>query len=132
MRLAILLMTLMPALAVDSSRPARAQFALPKAVPPTGDTLFGQQCGACHSIVPGETRVGPSLAGILGRKAGSLPGFEYSVALKKSDLVWTPANLDHWLSGSVAFVPGTAMTYSQSDAAKRRAIIDYLGHFPSQ
>jgi cytochrome c len=103
-----------------------AQMVIPKPAPLSGERLFGQRCGACHSTAPGETRVGPSLAGVVGRKAGSVPGYAYSAALKASGLVWTTANLDRWLTGSNALVPGTRMAYAQADPAGRAAIIDYL------
>lgn len=106
--------------------PVAAQMVLPKAAPMSGDKLFGQQCGACHSTVAGETRVGPSLAGILGRKAGTVPGYQYSAALKKSGITWDKASLDKWLAGSQANVPGTKMSFAQADPAKRKAITDYL------
>jgi len=112
------------------SLPASAQMAVPKAKPVSGEKLFGQQCGACHATKAGETRVGPSLAGIIGRKAGSLRGYGYSPALKKSGLTWTRENMDKWLANSGATVRGTTMVYSQVDAAKRRAIIDYLNTLP--
>jgi cytochrome c len=106
--------------------PVAAQMAIPKAAPLSGDKLFGQQCGACHSAKAGETRVGPSLAGVVGRKAGSVAGYQYSAALKKSGISWDAASLDKWLSGTTKDVPGTKMSFAQADAAKRKAIIDYL------
>lgn len=106
--------------------PVAAQMMIPKAAPVSGDRLFGQQCGACHSTEPGETRVGPSLAGVVGRRAGSLPGYPYSAPLAKSGMTWNPASLDKWLTDSQATVPGTHMSYAQADPAKRKAIIVYL------
>jgi cytochrome c len=106
--------------------PGTAQMAIPKAAPMSGDKLFGQQCGACHSVKPGERRVGPSLAGVVGRKAGTTAGFFYSSALKGSGITWNRATLDPWLAKSQAAVPGSRMSYTQADAAKRKAIIDYL------
>ncbi len=112
------------------SIPASAQMAIPKAKPVTGEKLFGQQCGACHATKAGETRVGPSLAGIIGRKAASQRGYRYSPALRKSGLTWTRDNMDKWLTNSGTTVRGTIMIYSQADAAKRRAIINYLNTLP--
>lgn len=112
------------------SIPASAQMAVPKAKPVSGEKLFGQQCGACHATKPGETRVGPSLAGIIGRKAASQRGYGYSPALRKSGLTWTRDSMDKWLTDSGTTVRGTTMVYSQADAAKRRAIIDYLNTLP--
>lgn len=112
--------------------PLPAQMVLPKAAPASGDKLFGQQCGACHSAVAGETRVGPSLAGVVGRKAASVAGYSYSAALKSSGINWNKATLDKWLTGTQADVPGTKMAFAQADPAKRKAIIDYLGSLTSK
>ncbi len=85
------------------------------------------QCMACHAVEPGRNGVGPSLAGVFGRKAGSSPGFTYSAALKASGKVWDEATLDTFLTSPMTAVPGTHMTYmGQSDPAKRKALIDYL------
>ncbi|MGU3392042.1 c-type cytochrome [Sphingomonas sp. M1A8_2b] len=118
------------AVVATATPPLSAQMMVPKAAPASGDKLFGQQCGACHSAKAGETRVGPSLAGVFGRKAGSLPGYQYSAALKKSGLTWNAASLDKWLTRSQATVPGSKMSYAQADAAKRQAIIAYLTKLP--
>lgn len=122
----------LPALLASAAfaSPLGAQMVLPKAAPVAGNTLFGQQCGACHSVKPGETRVGPSLAGVIGRKAGTVPGYSYSPALKASGKMWTAASLDTWLTNAAAAVPGTKMPYKQADAAKRQAIITYLTTLP--
>ena len=64
---------------------------------------------------------------MFGRKAGSLPGFDYSTAMKASGKVWDEAALDSFLTSPMAAVPGTRMTYmGQSDPAKRKAVIEYL------
>ena len=99
---------------------------VPPSSAPSGAKLFAQQCGACHSQVQGETRVGPSLYGVIGRPAGGLPGYDYSAGLKKSRLRWDAATLDRWLTDSDAAVPHSAMAYRQADPAKRKLIIDYL------
>lgn len=99
---------------------------VPKGVPPSGEKLFGQQCGACHSTIAGEARVGPSLAGIMGRTAGKSPGFTYSRTLRASQIRWNEKTLNLWLADSNAEIPGSIMNYRQSDPAKRLAIIAYL------
>ena len=84
-------------------------------------------CTGCHAIVAGQTLIGPSLRGVVGRKAGSLPGFAYSVALRKSGIVWTPKTLDSWLSGPMTMVPGTKMSFGgYADPRRRAAVIGYL------
>ena len=84
-------------------------------------------CMQCHSPSPSQNRIGPSLFGVVGRKAGSVPGFDYSNALRKSGIVWTPERLDKWLSGPMDFVPGTRMSFGGfADPTKRQAVIAYL------
>src|SRR5437588_967981 len=92
-----------------------------------GDRLFRSTCGICHTIQPGQNRVGPSLAGIVGRKAGSAPGFNYSEANKNSNVVWDEAQLEQYLTDPKEFMPGTKMIYpGMKDAEKRKAFIAYL------
>ena len=89
-------------------------------------TVFAQ-CMSCHSVKPGQNGLGPSLAGVFGRKAASAPGYDYSPALKGSGLTWDEASLDKWLTNPMAMVSGTRMTYAgQGDAAKRAELIAYL------
>ena len=85
------------------------------------------QCAACHTVQPGRNAFGPSLAGLSGRRAASLPGYAYSEALKKSGLTWNAATLDRWLKGPQQVVPGTRMPFGGiPDAAKRKQVVDYL------
>ena len=71
--------------------------------------------------------IGPSLAGVFGRRAGTLPGFEFSQAMKDSGLTWNQANLDRYLTDPRGVVPGTTMAYGGvKDAAQRQAVINYL------
>jgi cytochrome c len=67
----------------------------------------------------------PNLAGVVGRKAGST-AFNYSTALKNSNLVWNRANLDRYLTAPARTVPGTRMVVSVTDAAQRAALLNYL------
>ncbi len=85
------------------------------------------QCMSCHSVEPGRNIIGPSLHGIVGRKAASGAGYAYSNALKGSGLTWDAATLDAWLASPAQLVPGNKMIFSgQRDAAARKAVIDYL------
>jgi cytochrome c len=84
-------------------------------------------CAGCHSAEPGKTKIGPSLAGVVGRKAGSMPGYAYSDALKISGLTWNADNLDKWLTSPQKAVPGTRMPFAgMADPARRKAVIEYL------
>lgn len=84
-------------------------------------------CSACHAVVPGKNGIGPSLAGIVGKKAASVPGFAYSDALKNANVTWTDAALDKWLQAPMKMVPGTRMVFGGiTDAAKRKELIDYM------
>lgn len=94
-----------------------------------GDAQRGRQayeasCGGCHSV--DADRVGPRHAGIVGRRAGSVPGFAYSDALRNSGLTWDAALLDRWLANPEALVPGPRMGYQLADAQARADIVAYL------
>ena len=85
------------------------------------------QCAACHSSEKGMHGVGPSLAGVFGTKAGDVPGYAFSDAMKASGLVWDEKTLDTYLTNPMKVVPGTRMTYAgMTDPADRKAVIDYL------
>lgn len=85
------------------------------------------QCATCHAVEKGKNGVGPSLAGIVGRKAGTVAGFAYTDANRNSGLTWDETTLDTYLTNPMKMVPGTSMTYAgMPDAAKRKDLIDYL------
>jgi cytochrome c len=91
-----------------------------------GQTLFNQRCKTCHTVsAGGASMVGPNLRGVVGRKAGAAK-FAYSAAIKNSKLVWTKPVLEKYLAAPTKAVPGTKMVISVSDAAQRKAIIDFL------
>lgn len=85
-------------------------------------------CSACHSLRPDLNMTGPSLAGVWGRKAGGLEGFDrYSPALKASGVTWDAKTLDEWLANPARFIPGNAMTYSGvPDTEVRAGLIAFL------
>jgi PQQ-dependent dehydrogenase (methanol/ethanol family) len=91
-----------------------------------GQKIFSTECAVCHSNVPGGSGYGPTLAGVVGRKAGSLPGFDYSSALKSSGLVWNDATLSQFLTGPSQLVPGTTMQATVPSMADRTNLIAYL------
>jgi len=92
-----------------------------------GKRLF-LQCQACHAPTgDAQGTVGPSLGAVVGRKAASLDGYNYSTALTASGLVWNEATLDRWLEHPSALVPGTKMIFAGvASAADRAALIAYL------
>jgi cytochrome c len=93
---------------------------------PAGAQAFGM-CTACHTVTKGgRNGIGPNLSGLIGRRAGSVPGFTYSAAMKGSGLTWDAKTLDTFLAAPTKKVPGTKMPISVSDPAKRAAIIAYL------
>lgn len=92
--------------------------------PAAGRTLFATVCGACHA--PDHNKVGPLLEGVVGRRAGSVPGYPYSTALAQSGITWDAATLDQWLAAPQHFIPGAQMPFSLPDAMRRRDVIAYL------
>lgn len=83
-------------------------------------------CRSCHAVEAGRNGVGPTLFGIAGSKAGEVPSYAFSPALKASGITWTRENLDTWLQGPMKMVPGTKMVIGVPDPEKRAAILDYL------
>lgn len=91
--------------------------------PARGLSLY-QSCTGCHSL--DEHEVGPKHRGVVGRRAAALPGYAYSEALKKSNIVWDKPTLDRWLAGPQKLAPGSRMFFSVSNAQNRADIIAYL------
>ena len=90
----------------------------------TGEAVYAR-CQACHALA--YDRTGPRHCGLIGRRAGSVPGYAYSEAMKKSKIVWSAATLDRFLANPTAAVPGTTMGYAGvADAKERAALIAYL------
>ncbi len=117
---AVLLVALSPQI-------GRAESAAPEQMAQRGKILF-LRCASCHEIAPsGIKRIGPSLKGVVGRKAGSLADFAYSPAMKATDFIWDDAMLDRWLEKPGAVVPGTAMAFAGlRNEDDRQAVIAYL------
>lgn len=106
--------------------PAQAQTAAP-AAGDRGATLFRQRCGSCHSVAPGvRSPQGPHLAGVVGRRAGTAPGYNYSRGMLAADRTWTAATLDVYLTAPGRAVPGTRMMTAVANPADRAAIVAYL------
>lgn len=97
----------------------------------SGDVTAGQrifnQCSACHTLQAGVNRVGPSLHGIIGRKAGSVAGFRYSDANKNSGKTWTEQEMFTYLENPRAAIPGTIMAFPGLRKAEDRVnVIAYI------
>ena len=108
-----------PLLAVASAPPFAAADARPR-----GEEIYAR-CLACHALA--YDRTGPRHCGLFGRRAGSLPGYDYSEAMRRSGIVWDAATLDRFLTAPTQVVPGTTMGYAGiPDPAERATLIAWL------
>lgn len=115
---------LLPLMLVGSSRADDLSAAPAAGDPARGEEIY-RRCQGCHSI--DQNRVGPRHRGLIGRRAGSLPDFAYSAAMKNSGIVWDERTLDRFLASPRESVPGTKMTYAGVKSAQDRAdLIAYL------
>jgi len=89
-----------------------------------GKVVFQKRCTGCHAM-DGD-REGPRLAGVFGRKAGSVAGFDYSAGLKDSGITWNEATLERWLSDPDMVVPDTKMDLRVPKAQERADLIAYF------
>ena len=90
-----------------------------------GQDAFNNRCADCHTL-DNQSDSAPTLKGVYGRKIASVPGFDYSDALKAKTGTWDDANLNDFLASPQTFAKGTAMFGSAPDPTERQAIIDYL------
>ena len=92
-----------------------------------GAEVFANSCAVCHSTDPGTNKLGPSLAGVVGRKSASEQGYSYSPAMAKENVTWDKATLDKYLADPQGMAPGTKMIFpGVKDEGDRKALIDYL------
>ena len=89
-----------------------------------GRSAFEKRCTGCHAL--DHEKTGPRLAGVVGRKAGTISGFPYSDAVRKSAVVWNESILDKWLTDPEAVIPDTDMAFRLDNPAERAAIIAFL------
>ena len=109
---ALLLASITPAALADAHR---------------GEDVFDANCEACHSVLPGKNKMGPSLAKVVGRTAGTAPDYAYSDAMKGCGLTWQRDKLDAYITKPKAVVPGCKMPFEGLPNARDRAdLIDYL------
>ena len=93
-----------------------------------GQVAYNNACRTCHSFKPDDNRLGPTLHGIVGRKAGSIEGFAFSPSMKASGITWDEATLDKFISDPNQVVSGNKMQPfgGVADAGERKKIVDYL------
>lgn len=94
-----------------------------------GEVKFNTYCRTCHSWMKGDNRLGPSLYGVVGRKAGTAPGYAgYSGSMKSSGIVWTREMIDKWITNPYKILPDTNMRPFPGipDPATRKKIIAFL------
>jgi cytochrome c len=89
-----------------------------------GAQAYENRCTGCHSL--DANRVGPAHRGVFGRRAGRAPDFDYSPALRRSQVVWNERTLDQWLRGPNQFIPGNQMGFSLGNTQERADIIAFL------
>jgi cytochrome c len=94
--------------------------------PAAGERIFAAHCAVCHATAPGENKAGPSLAGIVGSRSGAVPGYNFSPAMKDTNVTWDDANLDKYLANPSGFIHGTKMFVNLPNETDRQNVIAYL------
>ena len=89
-----------------------------------GRAAFEKRCTGCHAL--DHDKEGPRLAGVLGRRAGSVPGFPYSDAIRRSAVVWNEAVIDKWMTDPDSVIPDSDMAFRLSSSSERADIIAFL------
>lgn len=109
-----------------AATPVAAQTAGATGDAATGERLFKARCATCHSVVPGQNRIGPSLANVMGRRAGTLEGARYSQGMRDLGIVWDQPQMETYLANPRAMVKDTTMILAVPSAADRAALGAYL------
>lgn len=94
----------------------------------SGEQLFNNNCRTCHSWKEGDNRLGPTLHGVVGRKAGSIEGFTYSQSMKQANLTWDEATLDKFIASPDSVFQNNNMKpfTGIADQATRQKIIEFM------
>ena len=104
-----------------------AQPALAAGDAAAGKALFNQKCAICHSPVEGQNKIGPSLWGVVGRKAGTLATYTYSDAMKNANRTWNADTLNDYLTNPRQKIPGVKMIFAGlPQESDRQNVIAYL------
>lgn len=109
----------------DTTADAPAVDATPQLASMEPPASFGT-CGVCHSVEEGENRVGPHLAGVVGRAAGSVEGANYTLGMQNSGITWDEATLQRYLENPNDVVAGSSMPSPGLSADEVREVVDYL------
>ena len=117
---------LITALSAISALLLGSSAALAAGDPAAGQKVFASRCIACHTTESGVNKIGPSLAGVFGRKSGSEAGFNYSPALKAANITWDEKTLDQFLQNPAGDVHGTKMFVNLPSSEDRQNVIAYL------
>jgi cytochrome c len=121
------------ALAALAAAPAGAASGqTPAGDPTSGREIFAQQCAKCHTVGPGAatSNAGPLLNGVIGRRSGTYPDFNYSPQFRSARLVWDGATLARFLKAPKSTVPGTRMLFNGLPAEKDAFdVIAFLAQF---
>lgn len=106
--------------------------AVPARAADKGEQLFRRYCFICHDTAPGKNKVGPSLAGVVGRTSGKEEGFTYSKAMQGAGITWDEKSLDEYINDPRTKVPGNKMLFpGVKNPDERHAIIEYLEQLKS-
>jgi cytochrome c len=105
---------------LGSSGPAWAQDA------DAGKRIF-VRCQACHNVDKPQNKIGPTLLGVMDRKAGAVEGFKYSDAMKNADIVWNAETIDKYLADPKGYIPGNRMAFpGLKQEEDRKNVIAYV------
>ncbi|VDN56350.1 unnamed protein product [Dracunculus medinensis] len=92
-----------------------------------GKKVFKQRCLQCHVVDSMAAKTGPTLHGIIGRKSGTVPGYDYTTANKNKGVIWTRETLFEYLLNPKKYIPGTKMVFAGLKKPEERAdLIKYL------